>query len=95
MKTLFQTVCILIAMAVLLAPLIVLAKDEKPLPKQPQRKYERSGNKIVEKVKDEAKSKGPNVVYRAGRTFPLMFAPLNRSTPKATIENTTAKKGKG
>lgn len=76
MKTAFQTLGILVAMAALLAPLFALAKADKPvLTAKPERRYERAGNKIVEKIKDKDRSKGTNTVYRTGRSFPLMFSP--------------------
>lgn len=75
MRTALQTAGMLLVMAALLAPLIVLAKAEKP-PKagKQDRRFERDGNRIVEKIKDKAASKGTNTVYRAGRTFTLMFS---------------------
>lgn len=79
MKTALQTAGILFVIAALLAPLIVLAKDEKtPKAAKPERRYERDGNRIVEKIKDKSASKGTNTVYRNGRTFPLMFSRLNK-----------------
>lgn len=81
MRTALQTAGILFVMAALLAPLIVLAKADKPAKyDKPERRYERSGNRIIEKVKDHAASKGTNTVYRTGRTFPLMFS---RATQKS------------
>ena len=82
MKTAFQTLGILVVMAALLAPLLALAKADKPaMADKHERRYERVGNKIVEKVKDRAASKGTNVVYRTGRSFPLMFS-SPRNKPK-------------
>jgi len=62
------------------------AKDEQTLAAKPVRKFEREGAKIVEKIRDDARSKGTNIAYRTGRTFPLMFTPrkpaLTNKTPK-------------
>jgi hypothetical protein len=66
-----QVVGILLSMTLLIAPLFVLAKDEKPV--KSERKIEVKGNRISEKIKDEKKSKGTNVVWKTGREFPTMF----------------------
>ena len=81
MRIAFQTLGILVSMAALLVPMILFAAADKPvLIVTPERRYERDGNKIVEKVKDRSASKGTNTVYRTGRSFPLMFsAPRDKS----------------
>ena len=73
MRTAIETLAILAVMTLLLAPLCVLAKDEKGAAK-PGRRIERDGDRLVEKLQDKSKSKGTNVVWKTGRTFPLMFS---------------------
>ena len=75
MRTALETLGMMGVMLLLLAPMAILAKDEKrPATGKGERRAERDGNKLVEKIKDTARSKGTNIVYRTGRTFPLMFS---------------------
>ena len=81
MRTAIETMAILAVMTLLLAPLCVLAKDEKDKSGKPARRIERDGDRLVEKLQDKSKSKGTNVVWKTGRTFPLMFARPAQNKP--------------
>lgn len=74
MRTAFETLAILAVMTLLLAPLFSMAKDEKDKEGKPGRRIERDGNRLVEKIQDKGRSKGTNVVWKTGRTFPMMFS---------------------
>ena len=78
MRTALETLGMMGVMLFLLAPMAILAKDEKR-PVNGDKRVERDGNKLVEKIKDPSRSNGTNLVYRTGRTFPLMFSRADKA----------------
>lgn len=75
MRTALEVLGGLALVMLLLTPMAIFAKDEQRVAAAKEaRRIERDGNKLVEKIEDRGRSKGTNIVYRTGRTFPLMFS---------------------
>lgn len=87
MKTALEVICGMAFIGLLLTPMAIFAKDEKRVVAAKEaRRIDRDGNKLVEKIEDRGRSKGTNIVYRTGRTFPLMFSKPVEKTQKHTAK---------